>query len=402
MSEEKKLFGVLALVELYQHKEVLRTVYELIEPFTGQIHIFTSEEIRSDLQEVGIGLGNDVWHISKKQESPGAALVRWTSDLMACDGIFLLTLNRPFAAYSALPFLDKTVLLIHNVHAFLAPWEHMPWQDRSDFKAIWRALRFLLFGEFRHLNQILNHSFIWAFPSHQLLRYARSQQWIPEGKAVIELPLALPGINSLTAGIASPVVNICIPGTIKKNGRDYTLLYEGIKAVLESTDRKMRLCLLGSPRRKYGQKVQADFLALANRHAKLELVYYEELVPQRIYDEELQRASFLILPLTFTSRYDAFIEYLGTSTISGAINDMARFGIPAIIPDFYPLDPNCESLVERYKNKDDLVKILISWIGTEKYKELRNENIWRAQDHSSKTGNWAVRVFSEFGKYDDS
>ena len=52
--------------------------------------------------------------------------------------------------------------------------------------------------------------------------------------------------------------------------------------------------------------------------------------------------------------HGVFIEYFGQTTVSGSISDMIKFGIPSLLPDFYPLEKNIEPLVKRYTNETSL------------------------------------------------
>lgn len=364
------MFQKIAIIELYDHGEVLIDSYFLLKDFSQEILICTTSDIRDHLPSRMVDAANLSWQIMANSQNRGRFLKESSDLILECELIFLLTINRPFNIYSNLPFLSKTILLIHNVHAFFSPYHHIAWSGNKVTEILLRVIRFYGCGDHFHLRSILNRTRAWAFPTREVHQYSEENGWGMPGKLTLTLPLGLfePNSNKIDSRYDFCV---CVPGTIKNNGRDYNLLYEAVEQLLQDKQKRIRLCLLGIPQKNYGLKIQAIFRELSTAFPQLDLVLFDQQIPQRTYDDELQKASFLILPLQSNSRYDAFSERLGYSTSSGGINDMSRFGIPTLIPSFYPLEDWRERLGEIYKDKDHLCELIKKWVTFKPYEAKR-------------------------------
>jgi len=84
---------------------------------------------------------------------------------------------------------------------------------------------------------------------------------------------------------------------------------------------------------------------------------------------------FLLLPIREKMIYKAHYEYRGKSSVSGNINDLARYALPAILPDFYPLDNSLEEWVIRYGDEEKLTNILITWISYQAFDDIKREKL---------------------------
>ncbi|NET34315.1 MAG: hypothetical protein F6K19_20200 [Cyanothece sp. SIO1E1] len=392
------MFRKVAIIELYDHGEVLRDTYYLLKEVSQQILIFTTPGIKDDLESIGLEGPNLNWELILAQQSHKQFLEARMELLQSCDSIFLLTINRPFAFYSTLPFLSKTILLIHNTHAFLTPWRNIAWSRQRFIEILLRVMRYYFSGDRHHLKKILSETRVWAFPSEGTQQYAEEVGAIFPGKPTVVLPLGLPDSPAFTL-TSDHELNICVPGTIKENGRDYGLLYAGITALLRMQCNRIRLCLLGRPQGTYGQRIQEEFLELQLRYPQMDLAFFTEEVSQETYDRELQNASFLVLPLLPRSRYDAFHEQIGFSTVTGGVNDMSRFGIPAIVPHFYPLESWRENLVERYNTEEDFCHKLFEWISERKYTMIQQVYSKKQRDRKILLQHFIVDFSKGFEKH---
>lgn len=354
-------FKTIALIELYDHGEVLQTVCELLDAETENILVLSKPQIKYDLENRGLQSLKIQWHLIGAEERYGDFFKRKESILSQCDWVFLLTVNRPFALFASLKFLDKAVLLIHNVHAFLDPWRSIYWSREKAVEIFLRQMRFWLSGDFFALRQLLKKSKIWAFPSTAVLTEAETQRWIPKNQAKVVLPFALfPSTQKVSP--KKGTTKICIPGTIKSNGRDYQLIVRVFRKILKEVKNPIQVCLLGVAKGRYGERVQALFQQLANSSANLSVIFYTTHIPQSVFNTQLLETDFMVLPLTAYSQYDGFLERLGYSTISGGVNDALRFGLPTLISASYGREESWGDLIQLYHSELELEMYMKNWI----------------------------------------
>ena len=357
----------IALIELYEHSEVLRSCYEQCEEIGVQILVATSPKIKEDLENAGLKVERAEWILLEEGWEVGRFLKIHEAKFMACSQVFLLTVNRPFVQFTNLTFLDKTTLLIHNAHAFLAPTKHLNWNWSNWVGTLFRHLRFLLSGDRYHLRYLLEAVSVWAFPSDFCRSYALQNDWVPVNRSTMTLHLGVYRDSSLPSNKES--IQVCIPGTVKSNGRDYSTIIQAFEQILPTCQEKVVLVLLGSPKGTYGHAVQKQFRRLSIIYPHFYVQTYSDPVSQDIYDSQLLNADFLVLAVGKYARYNAYYERLGYSTITGTANDMLRFGRPTLLPHTYPMGGSGSILIEHYRGRDDLAMLLADWIKSKKYRE---------------------------------
>ena len=377
-------FNKVAVIELFGHLEVLRDVCYILQESTQELWIFTTTDIAMDLQPI-VSHPNQYWTIRQENQSICDFFQEQEELISTCEIIFLLTATMPFSNYNRLPFLQKSILLIHNAHTFLRSWRHIAWSSLLSSDILLRIVRFYLLGEYFYLRRLMQKISVWAFPSEIVLEYAISKNLIPASQHAIYLPLGL-FQDTKPNNEKSKLLRICIPGTIKSLGRDYRLVHSAFLQLLPKIDVQMELILLGRPRGRYGTSIQASFKQLHNEFSHFHVRVFQKTVEQKEYDSYLKKADFLIIPLTPLKRYDAFDEHMGYSTISGAIHDMTRFGIPALIPAFYPLEDWRNKLAVRFEDEDQLLEILTDWLKNRTYLTRRKSYLRSQTDQGRVLG----------------
>ncbi len=98
----------------------------------------------------------------------------------------------------------------------------------------------------------------------------------------------------------------------------------------------------------------------------VELITFNEFIAPAAYENWLMKSDFLILPLKEYGRNYIYKEQVGYSKISGSINDMIRFRIPALIPAHIPIENTLKQLTETFTQNDFQSK-LEEWIFQKKY-----------------------------------
>jgi hypothetical protein len=201
-----------------------------------------------------------------------------------------------------------------------------------------------------------------VFPSLQLKQYLEDKKWDTE------LP------NSLVIDFAvherldyrrskSEVVKVTIPGIISEKSRDYQVVVDAFKLI--ELSEPILLTLMGKPKGNYGKRILSDLKTLEEGFLRLKT--YEDFVEQERFDQTLRESDFLILPIAEYMKVSIYKEWNGYTCVSGNINDMLRFGTPALLPAYYPLKKGYESLVSTYSNAQDLANQLSEWIMQKHY-----------------------------------
>ena len=155
---------------------------------------------------------------------------------------------------------------------------------------------------------------------------------------------------------------------ISDKSRDYEAVLSALYTV---KSKNINLTLLGRPLGKYGDLMIKKYQELNN----LQLKYYTQFIDQENFDRVMRNTDFLILPMVQHMRFGVVTEQNGFSCVSGNINDMLRFGLPAIIPNFYPLEPHLEFMVERYKDSSQLAELVDKWSSRKSYNKIKQEII---------------------------
>jgi hypothetical protein len=179
-----------------------------------------------------------------------------------------------------------------------------------------------------------------GLPSEEVLQYVLENRLSPKPEVCLSVPFTF--FEGRPFPPAREEITITVPGAITGNGRDYAMLLECFGKVLPGIEEKVRLILLGMPKGRYGRDIQREFKALQSDNFRVET--FSGPVPQRDFDAFLESTDFVILPLLPRRRFSIFVEKTGYSNRTGGVNDIIRFGIPALLPSFYPLAPQGKNL----------------------------------------------------------
>jgi len=127
------------------------------------------------------------------------------------------------------------------------------------------------------------------------------------------------------------------------------------------------LTFLGKPIGRFGQNTLKRFCELALPNLVFE--GHSKRVPQQEFDETLTSTDFLLLPIASRTKKGIYPEYYGCTKISGGINDVIRYGKPALLPATYPVVKELEPITEAYDSAHDLVRKLVGWVNDEVFLE---------------------------------
>lgn len=343
---------MIAIVELYQHHEVLRHYCELLKGSDHKVKIFCTSIVHQMLKDLHDQPSFE-WIVQTEKQSIPIFLSSNSSLLKEAKLVFITTALNNFKAFYQLSKINKTILLVHNAHSFLAPQKYL--SPKFD---LWDRLRWIkvqLNRNHFYKRQLLETLAGLVFPNKVVLHYVQNCFTIGSDLKLAALPFASyrqqqPSINPLKDRVI-----ITIPCTVTSVLRDYDLVLSSLKKIKDKLSKNIHLILLGKPKGD-GSKIIAKFQELDSLAIKI--TTFKETIPIEQYDYWLSVSNFLILPLHQYCKNYIYQEQLGYSKISGGMNDMIRSGIPALVPEYYPLADGLENMTEKYDQGELADKIL--------------------------------------------
>ncbi len=372
----------IGLVELQDHIEVLRNFCLVLVDTGHEVTVVCKKNIADELQDIYPFFQRKIdWHHTEEGESQMENLQHYRSHFLSCDLLFLITLKH--FSYSALRLImsKPCVLIVHNVNGLFFPFQSMFINKENPWKDMLRIFYFILSGRFLIQSRIKNAALAIGVASPTISEYL-SNRLSMQDHLVKAMPFSLYEngdweYNSEPQG----VINIVIPGTVDEGFRDYEQVAEALGEMIQLVELPVKLCLLGVLRKR-ARKVLHYFVPFTEKGGQLE--YFEQILSQQDFDEKIKKADFLILPLRLEKKVGFFCEFTGFSSTSGNVNDMIRWGIPSLIPEFYPLPLSLEKLVLRYSSGRELAKKIIYWIESRDFLHLRNAAEQLMEEYSTR------------------
>lgn len=364
LSLERK---TIALVELASHNEVLSNYCKILHAANFDLYVFTNAFNYSQIKDISFELE---WNLQAEEESIVHFINRQKDKLNQCDLIIFTTIEKDFAFFFTLEFRSPKLFVVHKLMMFIDPRKQFMFDtDRiQNFKDLVKICRYHLYREkARNLNFIKRFDGL-IFPSFRLKQHLENNRWDAELPRSLVIDFAVHERLEYRTN-ESKVLKVTIPGIISEKSRDYQLVVDAFRRF--DFSEPIELTLMGKPRGTYGRKILANLQALTGAFLKLKT--YEYFVDQEEFDQTLKESDFLILPIAKHMKVSIFKERNGYTCVSGNINDMLRFGTPALLPAYYPLEKSYESLVSTYDNAEDLAIQLSEWIKQKHYLHKREQ-----------------------------
>ncbi|WP_395371169.1 hypothetical protein OHU45_24180 [Streptomyces tubercidicus] len=156
-------------------------------------------------------------------------------------------------------------------------------------------------------------------------------------------------------------VRCCIPGRIY-SGRDHAEVLSALEMAAPRLTKRLRVEFLGEHST---EETKAAVEAARKTVApSVELRDHPGYIAQEEFDRTLAEADFLILPVSEYLTRNGIIETRGQTCVTGNINDMVRFGLPALMPAFYPLSGHIDGITARYDGVPSLADLIVTWVNT--------------------------------------
>ena len=355
----------IAIIELYQHDEVLHHYCDLLSDNDYNIKVFCSKVVYENLIQFK-NFNKFDWFVKEEDQSIPVFLKTHQVTFQSSDMVFITTALSHFKAFYKLSKTAKTLLLVHNAHSFLSPKSNLSFNPKKPLTDRLRWLKVKFNRSHFYKKQMLSTLQGLAFPTETILNYVQKKYELPPNLKLISLPFVY---FQNKKRIQHEKIVITIPCTVSSDLRDYGAVLKTFQHLKNSVTIKIQLVFLGKPKGD-GQVILRDFKNLEGNN--LEVISFKYFLPLIEYEHWLRSSDFLILPLKKYGRNYIYKERLGFSKISGSVNDMIRFGIPALITDTYPLEDYLTPMTTNYINADDLTKKSLDWIKNKVYLSKKN------------------------------
>lgn len=355
----------IALVELASHNEVVASYYQILKAAGFTITVYSNSFIQRQLYKK---LDDVSWSIQRSGESIKGYITRVKKKMESADLIIFTTIEKNFPYFTRLQFKTPRLLVIHKMNMLLEPRKSFRFDSsfQQNIKDLLKIARYYFLRE-----QKRNLRFAQSFdglilPSQEVKRYLRSKEWHSRLPKQIVMEFAIHQQLIYDHDSDMPI-RIVIPGIIHEKSRDYEIVIKAIRKL--QLQEPVELILLGKLRGNYGRRILHELELLQGKLFTVRS--YREFIPQREFDTVLQQADFLLLPMIRHPKISIFKEINGHTCVSGNISDLLRFGTPAIIPGYYPLDPAIQPLVDVYDCEDQLKDLLSKWLEQDIYSKKR-------------------------------
>ena len=353
----------IGIIELATHNEVLVNYCRIFIAAGFELRVFTND---FNYHQIGDVADNCEWIIQEKDQTDEFFLTEHLSEINECDLVIFLTIYKDYDFYSKIHIVPPKGWVIHKSITNISIkkqfiWSKEPMLFAKDFIKI---LLFFLFKESGKQNRLTHKFDFLIFPSKKMQSYAWEMKWRIPPSIVIDFAVH-EKMKYLKE--SKDFIQISIPGVVNDKSRDYKIVIEAFKKL--RTTKKIRLILLGQPLSKYGFRVIQEFKKLESPFFKF--VYFDSFIEQRKFDEILIKSDFLLLPIMKYMKVGIFKEKNGYTCVSGNVNDFLKFGIPSIIPSYYPLEDNQKVLTDFYDSSEELAKIISSWLENLTYVKKR-------------------------------
>ncbi|MEQ8474373.1 MAG: hypothetical protein RIC35_24465 [Marinoscillum sp.] len=363
----------LLIIEFDYHSEVLRDLCLLCAESEFVLTIFTSEKTWNS-----VGLSEDIPHLEVFIKKKGLSLKDFFKQYQTVtdsnDIVLFNTCASNFKFFSRYRFNIPCVLRIHNYNSYFERTENLQfdlnsWQydlEHLFYRSLWRR-------DWYYRRKFLKCINYFMFPNEVITEYARNRGRIEHKKILKSLPYTF---SRSFHEIKNTEIIITVVGTVEKKRRNYDELIDALALASPSFNQPVKLVLLGKLKGNYGQKIKLKLATLSN--PKLQVVTYEQFVPQATYDDIMTRSSFQIVPINLETRYQICSEKYGLTKISGAESEMIKYQLQSVFPNGYLVPEELVQLTTNYSSTADLAERIIELVNQKK-SQSKNLTVFRKE-----------------------
>jgi hypothetical protein len=377
-----------AIFEFAYHNEVVEAYIFHFLPIVSQIYVFTHDFISQQIAEKFVDKPV-IWIIKDSKENHKSFVQKHRNTIKNCQLAVFTSLPEPLTTINFTAFECPVWLLIHNIHYFFAkPLTHLH-RGKNPVLDVLKVLRFYLTGKESIKNNWLSKADEIIFPTQNMKEYY--QHHFLSGR--FPDPLVIPFITVQDKPrLKKPqsLFHIVLPGNITTLSRDYDMVYHAVKSVLEKSNQKIKLTLAGKQKDHSCESVLKKFAQLDK--SKLDFTYFREFINQATFENILTDADILVAPLNHQTSYGIHEEKYGYSTESGNIADAVRYGLPLVIPDFYPVSEAMEHMTFRYSTASELADHILYFM---EYRGFLADHNALKKYQSSEVGKYIESVWNK-------
>lgn len=355
----------LGFIELSSHHEVLWSYLKVSLLISEEIYVWTYESNVNQLYE-WLTDPKIHWHILNKKEDIKPQLQKDESLLNSCHQIIYTTiLPKHYKGLTNLQISSEKLLVVHKVNRLLNPKDNL---NIGSPKDVAKWVRHYTFQEEKRNQKFLDSCDGFILPSHAVLESSASLFESHGLKTPIVLPFTV--ANDFEEQPKNKIIQIIIPGSITQESRDYEMIIETLQSVVPKLTTEVCITLLGAPVAFKDFETIKDLRLLENEF--LTVHTYDEYISQEIYDQELNKASFLLLPISEVMKGSPIKEQRSKTCVSGNINDMVKYRKPALLPAFYTMPEDLTGTYRGYENSIELEDLLLDWIHNQTFQSMNH------------------------------
>jgi len=320
----------IALFEPEMHHEVLEMLLGYFIERAEVISILTQKENINYIDHATRLQSKLVWQTFESKNKDKIFIRNWISDQQEVDLFIWITLSPGWYSFKIERIPENSMLLIHNLHF---------WFDYKNHKA----------PICYHLKTIW-HQWIYFFSYRE-----KQKRWLSRFRywnSLVSFPFLLSQLIPLQHSPVSTKLSVVIPGSIRKNGRDYGLVIQFVEKLPSSVE--MELVFLGEAAGLFARR----FLTSVNKFKpqSVKIKHFDHYVPEDLFRFYMQRASFLWIPLMPHRYYGGVLEKVGFSAITGGLLDAWKYQRKCFLPQWYPIPASMKKLVLPYHHVDEIIQ----------------------------------------------
>ena len=320
----------IALFEPEMHHEVLEMLLGYFIERVEIISILTQKENVHFIDNTTRLQSKLVWQTFESKRKDNIFIRNWISDQQEVDLFIWITLSPGWYSFKIERMPENSMLLIHNLHF---------WFDYVNHKA-----------PICHHIKTIWHQWIYfvSYREKQKIWLSRFRYW----NSLVSFQFLPSQRIALQHTHISNKLSVVIPGSIRKNGRDYGLVIQFIKKLPSSVE--MELVFLGEATSLFARR----FLILVNKikPQSVKIIHFDHYVPEDLFRFYMQRATYLWIPLMPHRYYGGVLEKVGFSAITGGLLDTWKYQQKCFLPQWYPIPASIKKLVLPYHHIDEIIQ----------------------------------------------
>ncbi len=368
----------IAFIEPFRHYEVIAALLRLMQGEPFEVYCFCTDFCKEQIPDDT----KVTFYTSPKDRLDDDFLNQYMEVLNSCSHVFFTTIDVRSTFFFNNALCAKLIGLVHNSYNFFF-YKTGKIEEKS------RYYLSKLRGDFQNTQKILERLDRVVVPGQSIERFISEKTKEDWTQNLSSIEIAVPKFRPLIYNRKEVVITI--PGTVDQNRRDYECIARILPILDQQINTTVKLLFAGKP---FSKKEKKLLERIYNSGLKnIEVYGFENYVSIATFREVLEETDFLLLPIQRFVQYKAFREERGKTCVSGNINDLIQFSLPAVIPAFYPLAKELETIVGRYDTEERLLQMLTHWINNRHFNLLKKESNF--EEYKLRISKMLLSVFSK-------